>query len=229
MGRCGGKEVRVLIDSGSNNNFISPSAVARVKLKQTSISGFKVGTGSGVLLSYSSKCERVALKIQGNEFVTDLFFLEIKGSDIVLGVQWLMELGPIVTNYKDLTMEFNLHGQQIRIQGEDIMRVAPLKGKAFNKLMIANTISECFQLQVIEKEGVGITEGVEKKNVKEELKTVLQQYYEVFEEPKSLPPVREIDHRIPLDLGAEAVIIRPYRYPQFQKAEIERLVNEIPQ
>lgn len=104
IGKCGGKEVKILIDSGSNNNFIRPDAVEKLKLQQMQITGFKVGTGSGAFLYCKNKCEQVSLFIQGQEFTTDLFTLEIKGSDIVFGVQWLIELGDVVTNYKELTM-----------------------------------------------------------------------------------------------------------------------------
>nr|GLL24649.1 uncharacterized protein LOC109178468 [Ipomoea trifida] len=41
-------------------------------------------------------------------------------------------------------------------------------------------------------------------------------------EPTALPPKRQCDHRITLVTGADPVAVRPYRYPQAQKDEIER-------
>jgi hypothetical protein len=49
----------------------------------------------------------------------------------------------------------------------------------------------------------------------------------VFREPKGLPPPRAHDHAIPLQEGAQPVSVRPYRYPYFQKEEIERIVQEL--
>lgn len=98
----------------------------------------------------------------------------------------------------------------------------PLKGKNLNIFMLANTVSELYQLQVLE-EG----DSQSQSNLPEAIKNSLEQYSEIFQEPQSLPPVRPIDHRIPLDLVTKPVCVRPYRYPQFQKIEIERLVGEM--
>lgn len=54
-------------------------------MKKIPIACFKVSTGSGEFLQYDSKCEGVILNIRGHEFVIDLFSLEIKGADVVLG------------------------------------------------------------------------------------------------------------------------------------------------
>ncbi|WVZ94190.1 hypothetical protein U9M48_040114 [Paspalum notatum var. saurae] len=45
---------------------------------------------------------------------------------------------------------------------------------------------------------------------------------DVFAVPTTLPPVRRHDHRIHLLPGAAPVAVRPYRYPQLLKDEIER-------
>lgn len=132
-GKCGKKEVKVLVDNGSNNNFINPIVAGKLKLVQSPIMEFKVGTGSGAYLLCKSKCEGVTINIQGHDFKVDLFVLEIKGADVVLGVQWLIELGLIITDYRELTMQFNYGGQKVRLQGEDIMSPIPLKRKKLTR------------------------------------------------------------------------------------------------
>jgi hypothetical protein len=54
------------------------------------------------------------------------------------------------------------------------------------------------------------------------LTQLLQQHGDLFAEPQGLPPVREYDHRIHLPPGTDPVAVRPYRYPQLQKDELER-------
>lgn len=42
-----------------------------------------------------------------------------------------------------------------------------------------------------------------------------------------MPPKRPFDHRIHLLPGSKPVNVRPYRYPYFQKNEIERQVKDM--
>ena len=41
---------------------------------------------------------------------------------------------------------------------------------------------------------------------------LLEEYLELFQEPKHLPPARKIDHHITLKEGVEPINTRPYRY-----------------
>ncbi|KAH9660393.1 hypothetical protein KPL70_024180 [Citrus sinensis] len=56
---------------------------------------------------------------------------------------------------------------------------------------------------------------------------VLETYSGIFAEPTKLSPERLIDHRILLLPGSSPVNVRPYRYPHFQKQEIDRLIREL--
>ena len=60
-----------------------------------------------------------------------------------------------------------------------------------------------------------------------EVEKLLSQFEAVFQEPKELPPSRTHDHHIPLKPGEEPPNIRPYRYPYFQKIEIESQVKSM--
>lgn len=141
VGRYGKRQVKIFIDNGSNNSFIKPEIADKLSLKRTPITEFKVWTGSGEYLLCKNKCEKVCLNIQGHEFIVDLYVLEIKGSEVVLGVQWLVELGTIKTNYKELTMEFLHEGKEVKLKGEHILNSTPFKGKKFNKLATNEGIS----------------------------------------------------------------------------------------
>jgi hypothetical protein len=57
------------------------------------------------------------------------------------------------------------------------------------------------------------------------LDRLLQHHAAIFEEPQGLPPARSYDHRIHLLPGTAPVAVRPYRYPQLQKDELEHQVT----
>ena len=60
----------------------------------------------------------VKLCLQGHIFCMDLFILPIQRANVVLGIQWLELLGPVVTDYKLLTMNFHWKGEAVHLTGE---------------------------------------------------------------------------------------------------------------
>lgn len=60
-----------------------------------------------------------------------------------------------------------------------------------------------------------------------QVQKLLMEYADLFEEPKTLPPHRDLDHTIPLIPGATPPQVRPYRVPQHQKKEMEDQINKL--
>lgn len=54
------------------------------------------------------------------------------------------------------------------------------------------------------------------------MEDMLREFDDIFAEPTGLPPMRRWDHRIRLHPDAPPVVVRPYRYPQMRKDELER-------
>jgi hypothetical protein len=59
------------------------------------------------------------------------------------------------------------------------------------------------------------------------LDTLLESFSDIFEESCELPLVRRHDHRIQLLPGMAPMVVRPYRYPQLLKDEVERQCDEM--
>lgn len=56
---------------------------------------------------------------------------------------------------------------------------------------------------------------------------MLQKYKVVGDEPRGLPTLQTTDHYILLQPDARPINVHPYRYPHFQKNEIECLTREM--
>lgn len=56
---------------------------------------------------------------------------------------------------------------------------------------------------------------------------LLQEFAKVFKVPVDLPPLRGHEHQIILNEGSPPICERPYKYPFYQKTEIEKIVHEL--
>ena len=75
--------------------------------------------------------------------------MQLGGCEMVLGVQWLATLGDIVWNFKLLSMEFNLGGEQHKLRGISTTSVQLISESNMNKLLI-QLPSSAFSLWVKE-------------------------------------------------------------------------------
>lgn len=216
------ESLKILVDSGSTLNFIKGSVARRLKLRLIPVTPFRVVTGNGSALICSHKCARFAFTIQGVDITADFFILEISGMDMILGVQWLAQLGNVISNYSQMTMSFFHHNRQVTLQGNSRIEVTQLHSKDFCKLLDSSASAGFYTLQRLDEHHTPAMATLPPL-----LQTVLDQYQEIFHEPTQLPPKRPIDHRITLLPNAKPVNVRPYRYPHFQKTEMEKLVAEM--
>ena len=73
---------------------------------------------NGEWLRYDETYPNVRMEIQGYCFDTNLYPLELRGSDVVLGMQWLQSLGRVTHDWEKLTTEFSYRRKEYFIQGE---------------------------------------------------------------------------------------------------------------
>jgi hypothetical protein len=110
----------------------------------------------------------------------------------VLGITFLRTLGPILWDFDDLCMAFTRGGHRVFWRGIGSQR---------------------FDVQSTRLYAVHAEQQL--------LDTLLASYDDVFAEPQGLPPARPCDHRIHLLPNTAPVAVRPYRYAQLQKDELE--------
>ncbi|GJR21971.1 zinc finger, CCHC-type containing protein [Tanacetum coccineum] len=93
------EDVHVLIDNGSMHNFIWPDVVEKMCLPEQPTKAFKVYIGSRETLWCENVCSHVSLHMQGLTMADDLYVLPMQGSNVVLGIQWLQNLGKVTHDY----------------------------------------------------------------------------------------------------------------------------------
>jgi hypothetical protein len=95
-----------LIDGGATHNFIDASLVSRQALQTEEFEGFDVAVADGHTMECLDRIPNLEMKL-GNYTVRDTFYVvDLSDTDVVLGVQWMITLGKITTNYQTLEMGF---------------------------------------------------------------------------------------------------------------------------
>lgn len=222
IGTIGGGEVVVMVDPGATHNFISLKAVEHLGIPVQKSGGFGVSLGNGEAIRGTGICRDVKLRFNDEVMVTEDFLpLELGNSDVILGVQWLEKLGSVVTNWKTQVMNYKVGEETVTLRGDPSLTRSKISLKSM--------------LRVLRKHGGGILVEYNHMARAELTKAeqplflceLLEEFGEVFEQPQGLPPRRGHEHAIVLKEGSNPVGVRPYRYPQIQKDEIERLIREM--
>ncbi|KAK9195245.1 hypothetical protein WN943_003365 [Citrus x changshan-huyou] len=115
---------------------------------------------------------------------------------------------------------FTWKGQTVQLTGYDSLPLTLANHGEINRLLLQEKQGIFFQI-------MAITTSVADISAHSIITKVLEIYSGIFAEPTELTPERLIDHRIPLLPGSSPVNVRPYRYPHFQKQEIDRLIREL--
>ncbi|XP_023920704.1 uncharacterized protein LOC112032172 [Quercus suber] len=223
MGRINQKSFVILVDSGSTHNFIDAVLVSQLHIQIDTSQILEVKVANGEVIKTLGVCKAVPILLQGEVFLVHLHVLSMGGCDLVLGTQWLETLGVIQWDFKLLTMNFSYDHKQVQLQGLKKANSQLQDGDVFLKQSVKKglilQISVQLQPQLLTAESQLPIPGA--------VAEVLRNYRAVFATPEGLPPLRDHEHPITLKEGAQAVSQRPYRYPYYQKNEIENIVKEL--
>lgn len=177
---------------------------------------FRVKVADGTSMNCNGRYEEVPVQLEGTLFNVTLYALPLTGIDIVLGIQWLEQLGRVTCDWKSSTMEFEWNDQPCKLRGL-------LSGTT--TAIAAHTLEKEFRQGQPLFAVCLLTSSDSIAPVASELRDLIDDYDDIFTTPTTLPPPRDIEHRIPLKEGTDPVNVRPYRYAYFQKDEIERQVD----
>ena len=131
--KVGPVEVMVLVDSGSTHNFISTKMANMLQLPIIPTEPFTVRVANGEQFNCHGRFENVQVMLQNIPFSLTLYSLPLTNLDIVLGIQWLEMLGPVVCNWKKLTMDFYWENETLKLQGVSPQPIQPASLKEITK------------------------------------------------------------------------------------------------
>jgi len=229
VGYISNQPTTVLVDGGSSHNFI-PDRMARfLNLRTQPTKTLRVMLGNGSELECDSICPRVELKIQGHKFLVDLHVLPNSGADIDLGIQWLKILGPIVTDYSQLTMKFVKDGKFVEFKVDAPPKPNDISAQQVKRILQIHATAGFFHIRMLPttpSSNSSNSHAIPNHPI-HQISTLLKKYSKLFQKPASLPPSCRIDHQIHLIPNSSPVYVRLYRYPHFQKAEIEKQIEEM--
>jgi hypothetical protein len=94
----------ILVDSGSTHNFIHRHIAQETNCHIYAINNFQIMIANGGSMKCGGRCENVRLQIGDYHMKYHMFAIDMGGCDIVLGAKWLRTLGPILMDFKELTM-----------------------------------------------------------------------------------------------------------------------------
>ena len=189
-----------------------------LQIENTLVYAVEVGTGQKE--PSRGMCKGVGIEVQGIHIFQSFFLLELGGVHLVLGIQWLSGLGEIVGNFK-VTMSWNEKGERRKLQRDPTLGRSKSSLKATLKALKDD--GEGYLITPVEGE-IEPEAGV---MISVETQQLLDGFDDFCQQPPGLPPRREKDHAINLKEGAKIPNVRPYRYPHFQKNEIEKKIDEM--
>lgn len=222
------KPLHILIDSGSTQNFLDERVAKKLGCKMVLIKPSSVSVADGNVLVTKPECKHLKWVLQNTKFEGDFKVLSLGFCDMVLGVQWLQTLGPILWDFKTLSMEFTYKGRRHVLRGSMASSFKEVRGKQIAKTlqhspelaMLWLLPSEHVQKGVNQEEHTLFTLNIPDDNeeVPTELEGHLSHYACLFEEPQGLPPHSPgYDHQIPLIEGTQPINKRPHHYPRLSE------------
>ena len=214
-------QVKMLIDSGATESFISETV-----FKQLNIEGKKIRKRKIILADGSEKyCNTdcyVDIEI-GNYKKKIKFHVAPIQFDVILGKDWLAENQPII-DWKSNRMSLTQNGIVTELQGID-KKIQIISAMQFKKeAKHSKELFVCYITQnqsSVTKQDQSITDR--------NLRKVLNEFKDVFPNdlPNGLPPKRKQDHGIELEKESKPVCKPVYRLSLSEQDEVRKQVTEL--
>jgi hypothetical protein len=170
------RKVTILVDSGITHNFIHCCISQETHCCIHVINNFQIMIVNGVSMKCGGCCENVHLQIGDYHLKYHMFAINIGICDIMLGADWIRNLGPILMDFKELTMQLDQEGHQYKFQGITVDSPDIISSHRIEKLLKKGHSGVIAQLHAIQ--------ATETPSVLQDLQAVLSKHQVVFSTPQ---------------------------------------------
>lgn len=92
----------------------------QIGLVVTNTPEYSVKVGTGAVIENNGVCKQLSWKLQGMEIIQNFFILELGGTEVVLGMDWLASQGDIEANFRSLIIKWGQKGCKKMIRGDPV-------------------------------------------------------------------------------------------------------------
>lgn len=225
MVKVNGREVLAMLDTGATNNFVAEKEAKRLGLK-TVQNSFKLKAVNSEARPTQGTA-MVDLKVGEWEGECSLMVVPLDDFDMILGMDFFLKAKVGLVPY--------LSGMFIHDEKSPCFVKATFAGRLLDSKQRQMVLSaQQFKAGMKKGEQTLVAALVEIKpdqfvDVPEEAVAVLDEFTDVMpkELPKTLPPRRNVDHKIELEPGAKAPSQAPYRMAPAELAELRKQLDEL--
>ena len=221
-------DVALLLDTGATHSFISPRLAMELGLQlKESSKPIKVQFAKGKPHKTSKVATNVEVKCGKFTFVEDFTVCEMDGIDLILGNTFLDTYGIDIRRRPSLKVVANVDGEDLELE----ITKSPIVLGTQIHLVALEGLSDTSFLVVMR---VGLDGGRNKwasraNSPPKCVTSVIHKFMDVLttELPDSLPPEREVDHKIEVVPGSQPPSKAPYRLNQRELKELKTQLNEL--
>jgi hypothetical protein len=190
----------VLFDFGASHSFISAAYVGKHNLPLALLRCQMIVSSSKGDMPARQRCPKVNLNIRGVDFVANLIVLELKGIDVIHGMDWFSKYKVLIDCAKKSVKMTTPEGKEMEFITEPVVTV---KG-----------VANCAKVNQLD-----ASQGSEVP--------VVNEFPDVFpEELPRMPPDRDIEFVIDLKPGTTPIYRTPYMMATLELAELKEHTME---
>lgn len=209
-----------LFDTGATHSFMSAKFHAIVGQKKEHVDEpLEISLPSGKTIVTDSMVKNVGVDIGGKDFSADLYVLNMKDFDVILGMDWLSKhRASIKCQEREITLKLP-EDKEIKYYGTKTKTVPRVVSAMKALKMMKKGNCQGYLVSMV---------GAPTPELTPADVPIVQEFLDVFpEDLPGIPPSRQVEFIIDLEPGAAPVSKAPYRMAPKELQELKMQIQEL--